>query len=115
MACKPGYHGPLCALCDDGYFKSVRDCVVCEHPRVGMIVAIILGLLVLIALLLFLARRYHHYLDHAAAFSRECYIVTSRKSKPYTNRTNPKPFLSPSTIHHRSEGGGFFRDSCNYR
>jgi hypothetical protein len=74
MECKPGYHGPLCALCDDSYYKSIRDCVPCERVQIGKLVAFVLGFLVLIALLLCLVRRYHHYLNHAAAFSRECHI-----------------------------------------
>jgi hypothetical protein len=71
MECKPGYLGPLCAVCNTGRYKSLRDCVPCERVRIGELIAFVLALLVLIALLLVVARRYHHYLDHAAVFSRE--------------------------------------------
>jgi hypothetical protein len=80
MECKPGYTGPLCALCNAGYFKSVRDCAPCKRVRIGLLVAFVLVTPVLIALLLFLARKYHRYLDRAAAFSRECCIY--RRNKP---------------------------------
>jgi hypothetical protein len=40
--------------------------------RIGKLGAFVLGALVLIALLMFLARKYHRYLDRTAAFSREC-------------------------------------------
>jgi hypothetical protein len=55
--------------------------------RIGELVAFVLGALVLIALLMFLARKYHRYLDRAAAFSRECCIYIYRKSKPSINKT----------------------------
>jgi hypothetical protein len=74
MACKPGYSGPLCALCSKGYFKSVRDCARCERVRIGELVVCVLGVLMLIALLLLLARKYNRYIDRGAAFSRECCI-----------------------------------------
>jgi hypothetical protein len=71
MGCKSGYNGPLCALCSDGYFKSVRDCARCERVRIGQLVAFVLGALMFVALVLFLTRKYHRYLDRAATFSRE--------------------------------------------
>ena len=74
MECKPGYSGPLCALCTNGYFKSVRDCARCERVRIGELVACVLGVLVLITLLLLLARKYDRYIDRTATFSRECCI-----------------------------------------
>jgi hypothetical protein len=77
MACKQGYSGPLCALCSKGYFKSVRDCASCERVRIGELVACVLGVLMLIALLLLLARKYNRYIDCGAAFSRECCISYS--------------------------------------
>jgi hypothetical protein len=75
MECKLGYKGPLCAVCDYSYYKSLRDCIPCERVRIAELVAFILGVLVLILLLLYLARKYRHYLDYAAAFSRECYTI----------------------------------------
>jgi hypothetical protein len=76
MRCKDGYEdsSPLCALCSDGYFQSVRDCARCERAKIGELVAFVLGVLMLITLLLFLVRKYHCYLDRAAAFSRACCI-----------------------------------------
>ena len=77
MECKPGYSGPLCALCTNGYFKSVRDCARCERVRIvriGELVACVLGVLMLITLLLLLARKYDRYIDRTAMFSRECCI-----------------------------------------
>ena len=73
MECKEGFGGPLCAVCHEGYFKSIRDCKRCESPRVGTlaVVAFVLGLIVLVTLLLFLSWRYPHYIDNAAVFSRK--------------------------------------------
>ena len=75
MKCKEGFGGPLCAVCHEGYFKSIRDCKRCESPRVGTlaVVAFVLGLIVLVTLLLFLSWRYPHYINNAAAFSRKCH------------------------------------------
>ena len=30
MSCKPGYHGPLCAICDTGYFRKANQCAPCN-------------------------------------------------------------------------------------
>jgi hypothetical protein len=29
-ACTPGHHGPLCAVCDDDFFKFSGKCLACE-------------------------------------------------------------------------------------
>jgi hypothetical protein len=71
MECKPGFTGPLCALCSDGYFKSIRDCARCENARIGELVGSVLGMGALIMLVVFFARKYRRYLHHASAFSRE--------------------------------------------
>jgi hypothetical protein len=71
MECKLGYGGPLCALCSDGYFKSLRDCVPCEHPQLGAISVVAVLALLLVAVVLFLARKYRRFLRLASIFSRE--------------------------------------------
>jgi hypothetical protein len=78
MECKEGFGGPLCAVCHEGYFKSIRDCKRCESPRVGTlaVVSFVLGLIVLVTLLLFLSWRYPHYIDNAAAFSHLKVVVS---------------------------------------
>jgi hypothetical protein len=81
MECKPGYHGPLCAICDSNHFNSLRDCVPCERVRIAELVAFVLGFLVFIALLMFFARKYHHFLDHVAVFSRECYLEEASQNR----------------------------------
>jgi hypothetical protein len=29
MECKPGYLGPICMVCDDGFYPQLRSCVDC--------------------------------------------------------------------------------------
>jgi hypothetical protein len=72
MECEPGYTGPLCALCSDGYFRAVRDCNLCESMKIGNLIGVVLVLLVLIATVMYFSRKYRRYLDTASAFSRKC-------------------------------------------
>jgi hypothetical protein len=69
MTCKEGYHGTLCALCDNGYFKSLRECVSCASPRVPALIGLVLGSCMLVGIVLFVARKYRRYLLLASVFS----------------------------------------------
>jgi hypothetical protein len=75
MKCKDGYQGPLCAACASGYFKSGCKCTPCARVRTTELIAFVLSMISVIALLLFLSRKYHRYLDHKSIFSRECYTI----------------------------------------
>jgi hypothetical protein len=111
MECKLGYGGPLCALCSDGYFKSVRDCALCERVRIGELAALLFGALALIALLMFLARKYHRYLDRAAAFSRECCMISISTERASHLQTKLKAIYNTGfscfSFHHLLPGFSF--------
>jgi hypothetical protein len=54
MECKSGFKAdsPLCAICEVGYFKQIRNCSLCGEPRYGALIAcLILGALFVFALL----------------------------------------------------------------
>mgnify|MGYP007045452703 CR=1 FL=1 len=52
MECKRGYRGPLCAVCDEGYFLQLRSCTDCEGsgPGATTIVLFVATVLVVIGL-----------------------------------------------------------------
>eukprot|EP00935_MAST-01C_sp_MAST-1C-sp1_P002626 g2626.t1 len=52
MECKHGYHGPLCAVCGDGFFLQLRACKKCEAsgPSPAGIALFVISLLFVIAL-----------------------------------------------------------------
>jgi hypothetical protein len=62
MKCKPGFQGPLCALCADGYFQHMRQCSPCAAPRYYLLVLFILGVLLLFCAMLRAVYRARHYL-----------------------------------------------------
>jgi hypothetical protein len=76
MACKTGYTGPICAVCEDGYFKSVRDCVPCEEPRFGALFCFILAFIVFACVCLLILRKYRRYLKRVSAFSHLKILVS---------------------------------------
>jgi hypothetical protein len=54
MQCKPGFHGPLCAICKDGHYEQLGNCVECSKPRFLAIFLFVLGFVVGLAFLRFL-------------------------------------------------------------
>jgi hypothetical protein len=76
MKCKTGYEGVLCATCSDGYFKSVRDCALCERVRIGELVAFVVGALLLLAILIIAARKSRSYFDFSAIWSHVKILVS---------------------------------------
>ena len=58
-SCNPGYHGPLCNLCDEGLFfsSSQNACVSCKSPSgPGLIALPVLAVSALLVLYLFRER-----------------------------------------------------------
>jgi hypothetical protein len=76
MECKDGYTGPMCAVCDHGYFKSIRDCARCDKPRVVAIICFVLGIVTLTTLAAFLTHKFRRHLEHAFAFSHLKVVVS---------------------------------------
>jgi hypothetical protein len=54
MQCAEGYKqdSPLCAVCDDGYQKQLRECTLCKAPRWGQL-CLLLSIATLFAAVLF--------------------------------------------------------------
>ena len=67
MKCEPGYQpdSPLCAICSQGYFKQLRQCQKCEEPRVGLLVAVLLGTTALVLASVLLLYRFRKYLTRS--------------------------------------------------
>jgi hypothetical protein len=76
MVCKTGYGGPLCGVCQEGHFKTTRDCKRCKHPQVGPIVGLVVGLLFTIAAIRSWVKKYERYLHRAGAFSHLKVVVS---------------------------------------
>jgi hypothetical protein len=77
MKCKRGYHGPLCGICDSGFFQQVQKCVECPKPQWGLLVGIVLLVATIVAFAVFvLCRRYSRYLAAAQVFAH-CKILIS--------------------------------------
>jgi hypothetical protein len=76
MKCKQGYGGPLCAVCDEGYFRSIRECTRCEHPRVGVIVGMLVGAIAIITGIRYIGQRYRRYLKSASVFAHVKVLVS---------------------------------------
>jgi hypothetical protein len=58
MECKEGYHGPLCAVCDEGWFLQLRSCNDCGGSGAGAatIVLFVAAVFVVIGLAVTVAR-----------------------------------------------------------
>ena len=67
MLCREGYkpNSPLCAICSEGYYKQLRRCVKCEEPKIGLLVAAVLGVAVAVAAGAFLLYRLRKYLTRS--------------------------------------------------
>jgi serine/threonine protein kinase len=76
MVCKQGYRGPLCAVCGDGYFQSMKDCVPCEEPKVGVMVALVVIVLALLSGCLYFARKYRRHLERVSAFAHLKVVIS---------------------------------------
>jgi hypothetical protein len=76
MRCKPGFEGPLCALCADGFFQHMRQCNPCAATRYYLLALFIVGVLVLFAIVLRGAYRIRHYLYRMNFFSHFKIIVS---------------------------------------
>jgi hypothetical protein len=76
MRCKSGYGGPLCAVCQAGYFKHIRECRECREPQIGLFVLFVcIGALVIYGALR-LERKYHAFLSRGTAFSHFKLLVS---------------------------------------
>jgi hypothetical protein len=69
MRCKQGYGGPLCAVCDDGYFVQVRKCVECKEPHWGAFFAFLVCVLALGLVAVRYSGKYKRYLDMTQTFA----------------------------------------------
>ncbi len=70
MQCKRGYHGPLCAVCNDGFFLQLRSCTDCEGsgPGAATIVLFVVSLLFIIGLAAAVVR-HRRFLASAEVFA----------------------------------------------
>jgi hypothetical protein len=59
MQCKPGFRGPLCAVCEEKHYEQLGECVLCEKPRFSAICLFVLGGFVVLVVLRFL-NKYRH-------------------------------------------------------
>ena len=54
MKCKPGFYGPLCAICEEKYYEQLGNCVECSNPRFVAIFLFVLSVVIGLAFLRFL-------------------------------------------------------------
>jgi hypothetical protein len=54
MQCKPGFHGPICAICKEKHYEQLGNCVECSEPRFAAIALFLLVGLIALAALRFL-------------------------------------------------------------
>ena len=59
MHCKPGFYGPLCAICEEKHYEQLGNCVECSNPRFLAIFLFLLSGLVGLVLLRFLYKYRH--------------------------------------------------------
>jgi hypothetical protein len=59
MECKPGFRGPLCAICEEKHYEQLGECVLCKEPRFSAICLFVLGGFVVLVVLRFL-NKYRH-------------------------------------------------------
>jgi uncharacterized protein (DUF983 family) len=50
--CKPGYTGPRCALCEDGYGKSITECAKCDDASDWLVVILAICFVVVVMVIL---------------------------------------------------------------
>jgi hypothetical protein len=69
MECTEGYKGPMCAMCNEGYYTRLRECITCEGFKSSQFVT---ALFVFFALLFFAVRfamAHSRYIDAMARSS----------------------------------------------
>jgi hypothetical protein len=54
MQCKPGFRGPLCAICEEEHYEQLGNCVECSNPRFVAIFLFVLSVVIGLAFLRFL-------------------------------------------------------------
>ena len=54
MRCKPGFRGPLCAVCEEKHYEQLGNCVECSKPKFMAIFLFVLGVLIALVFLRFL-------------------------------------------------------------
>ena len=59
MQCKPGFYGPLCAICEEDHYEQLGNCMECSKPRFMAIFLFILGILIVLVFLRFLYKYRH--------------------------------------------------------
>jgi hypothetical protein len=59
MQCKPGFYGPLCAICEDDHYEQLGNGVECSNPRFMAIFLFVLGILIVLVFLRFLYKYRH--------------------------------------------------------
>ena len=59
MQCKPGFYGPLCAICEEDYYEQLGNCVECSKPRFMAMFLFVLGILIVLVFLRFLYKYRH--------------------------------------------------------
>ena len=69
MECKTGYHGPLCAVCDEGWFPQTRECVECQEPRLAYFAFVFLGVVAAGVAAILMLRKHLSLLRYASAFA----------------------------------------------
>eukprot|EP00935_MAST-01C_sp_MAST-1C-sp1_P001179 g1179.t1 len=77
MECKDGYHGPLCAVCNEGSFLQLRACKVCEGsgPSSASTALFIVSLLIIIGLAATVVR-HRRFLASTGVFAHVKILVT---------------------------------------
>ena len=83
----------MCALCSNGYFKSLRDCNRCEHPRVGAVIGVIVAVLMIAVVVRVNLRRYSRSLGLSNTFAHLKVVVsfvTCHKVAPDTVHRTPR-------------------------
>jgi hypothetical protein len=79
MQCKKGYRGPMCAVCEDGYFARMRGCAECKEPQWGLFLAFLAGAaLVLLGIYRIVCRykRFQRYVHFTSVFSHLKVLVS---------------------------------------
>ena len=76
MKCKPGFDGPLCALCADGFFQHMRRCIPCSAPRYFALAAFVVCVLALAVGVAYSAWRVRVYLTRMHFFAHFKILVS---------------------------------------
>jgi hypothetical protein len=107
MACKPGYEGPLCAVCSEGFVKSLRECKQCSKPSLASVAIVAASTVALLATLALLMRKYRRSIDEQALWSHAkiliSFLVTHRIEPfcPYRVALNTCSVCADCVLHGR--------------